>query len=276
MIKLKKYHSLGNDYWVLHPKDAPEVPNAQWIQKLCHRHFGLGSDGLLYGPLDDQYTIRIFNPDGSEAEKSGNGCRIFARYLYDAGLFQANQSYTLSTPGGPVNIILTERGESVRVGMGHVSFSSSQIPMLGPERLVLNETLIINDERIIINAASVGNPHCVYFANTPLNRQWIEAFGPKIENHPFFPNRTNVQVAYIKDKKTLQIEIWERGAGYTLASGSSATATAAIAYKLGYIESKVTVMMPGGNLFVEIMPDYFVTQTGPVTYIGSAEYISFF
>lgn len=163
-IIFSKYHALGNDYIIINPDDIPlNGLDADEVKRICHRNFGVGSDGILLGPLDSSegdFGLRIYNPDGSEAEKSGNGLRIFSRYLWDKGLVQ-EMPFTILTDGGLVKSQIFENGRVVRVDMGKVSFLSDRIPVRGPQREVINEKITVNDENLIFNAATVGNPHCV-------------------------------------------------------------------------------------------------------------------
>ena len=264
-MKFSKYHALGNDYIVIQPEDFITVINVDVIRLICHRHYGIGSDGLLLGPFDSNicdYGLRIFNPDGSEAEKSGNGLRIFARYIVDKAL--GNQvGFTVETPGGKVYCEVSDDGLSVKVEMGMVSFNSEDIPVAGPSRDVLNEALSIDGHMLQYCAATVGNPHCVVFSEAPSPEQ-TRHFGPIIEVDSRFPQRTNVQFMKVVDRNSIQIEIWERGAGYTLASGSSSTAAAAVAYRLGLCDSEITVHMPGGKIDITFGDGFAATMTGPV------------
>ncbi len=268
-IRFSKYHALGNDYLILDPKDIDQIPQSQVIERICHRNFGLGSDGILWGPgaTDEaDFSLRIFNPDGSEAEKSGNGLRIFARYLFDTGKV-GTEPFTVLTPGGKVTCEISDDGQTIAVEMGRVSFDSTVIPVNGPSREVLNETLEVAGESLHFYAATVGNPHCVVpVAST--SAEECRRLGPLLERHPLFPNRTNVQFLEIIDRNAIRIEIWERGAGYTLASGSSSSAAAAVAHKMGACDADITVHMPGGTIGIQISPDYSITMTGPTTRVG--------
>lgn len=268
-MNFHKYHGLGNDYIVLDPAEFGDMPGPERIRRICHRNCGIGSDGILFGPFEnssDAMEVGIFNPDGSEAEKSGNGLRIFARYLYDRGLV-GEKPFVIVTRGGKVTAKVTDSGGTVSVEMGSVSFSSSRIPVSGQDREVINETLQINDETITFCAATIGNPHCV-IVKSDISPEETRRLGPDIETHNLFPNRTNVQFVRIIDRENIAVEIWERGAGYTLASGSSASAAAAVARRLGFCDNSVTVHMAGGKLDIQISPDYFIVMTGPVTRIA--------
>ena len=265
-IQFSKYHGLGNDYIVLDPADIPISMTPESIQRICHRNFGVGSDGILLGPSDGKacdFAVQIFNPDGSEAEKSGNGLRIFSRYLWDKGLVKA-YPFTISTLGGPVTSQIMGNGENISVDMGAVSFRSDKIPVEGPPRDVLNETMEIETETFNYCCATIGNPHCVILKDE-ISPEETHRFGPIIETDVRFPNRTNVQFMTIIDRANIQIEIWERGAGYTLASGSSGSASAAVAFKLGLCDSNIAVHMPGGKIDIVLSEDFSVQMTGPVT-----------
>lgn len=261
----RKYHGLGNDYLVIDPRvyDVDLTPDA--IRLICDRHFGIGADGILYGPLKGQggWKVRIFNPDGSEAEKSGNGLRIFARYLYEKK-YVNEKHFSIETLGGIVEAqIENDAANLVRIKMGRITFISTEIPVNGKHREVVNEELEIKGTKYKVTCLSIGNPHCV-IPMDDMSEQKARELGPLVENHELFPNRINMQLLKVIDRATIEIQIWERGAGYTLASGSSSCAAAAAANRLGFVDGKVTVKMPGGNLFVEIGKDYETHLTGEV------------
>lgn len=263
-MRFVKYHALGNDYLVMPPT---KLDKSQ-IGRICHRNYGVGSDGILLGPFDSEtcdFRLRIFNPDGSEAEKSGNGLRIFSRYLWDDGLVR-DAPFSVETLGGVVTCQVGAGGTEVTVEMGKVSFDGSRIPVRGEAREVLRERMQVDEREFEYCVATVGNPHCIVLCDdsTP---ELARHYGPLIENEARFPNRTNVQFMQVLDRNNIRIEIWERGAGYTLASGSSSTAAAATAYKLGLCNADVRVHMPGGELKIHIAPDFAATMKGPVTRI---------
>lgn len=266
-MNFTKYHALGNDYIVLDPTDFPDwtVPSPEQIRVICHRNFGIGSDGILWGPLPSDvgdFALRIFNPDGSEAEKSGNGLRIFSRYLWDRRLVDKS-AFSIETPGGRVESRLQDNARLITVAMGRVSFDSTKIPVAGAPRDVINEHIRAGDREFVFCAATIGNPHCVV-PLAEMDANMAKRYGPLLENHPLFPHRTNVQFLAVRDRQNIAIEIWERGAGYTLASGSSSSAAAAVAHRLGLVDDRVTVHMPGGTLLIEISPDYDIMMTGTV------------
>ena len=268
-MRYYKYHALGNDYLVLDPEDAPTPPKREEIKVICHRNFGLGSDGILFGPEKNEgadFGLRIFNPDGSEAEKSGNGLRIFSRYLLDRGRV-SDKPFTVATPGGIVTCEIREGGNSITVAMGKVSFHSNEIPVSGQPREVIEENIEIGGDNYQFSAATIGNPHCVLLL-PEISEEMAKRLGPLLETHAMFPNRANVQLLKILDRSNIQIEIWERGAGYTLASGSSSSAAAAVARKLDKINPEVVVHMPGGDISIYISDDYAITMTGSATRVG--------
>jgi diaminopimelate epimerase len=266
-MRFHKYHALGNDYLVLNPADFPgwTAPSVDQIRVICHRNFGVGSDGILWGPLPSargRFGLRIFNPDGSEAEKSGNGLRIFSRYLWDQRLAK-EPTFTIDTPGGVVQSVIKDEGRLITVEMGKVSFNSAKIPVLGPPREVINERITVQGRDFSYCAATIGNPHCV-LPLAEISAELARQYGPDLEVHPNFPKRTNVQFLQVLDRNNIRIEIWERGAGYTLASGSSSSAAAAVAHRLELVDRNVTVHMPGGAIGIEIDDGYSIRMTGAV------------
>lgn len=261
-----KSHALGNDYIVLDPKSLTFPLTPDTIRLICDRHLGIGSDGILAHVPSQRadFGLRIYNPDGSEAEKSGNGLRIFGRYLHDHGLARSPE-FTVETPGGIVKVTLhlnAGRVERITVDMGTATFRSDRIPVAGPPRDVVNEYVDVDGQRLTITAVSVGNPHCVVFV-PQLAEVDLPRLGPLLERHPLFPNRTNVQFAEVQSRDRIAILIWERGAGETLASGSSACAVAAAAVRKGLVGRDLTIAMQGGDLRVSIAADWSIRMSGP-------------
>ncbi|NJM20667.1 MAG: diaminopimelate epimerase [Richelia sp. RM2_1_2] len=268
-MKYFKYHAIGNDYIVINSEDVHTTLTSEQIKKICHRNFGIGSDGILFGPLKSdkgQFLLRIFNPDGSEAEKSGNGLRIFSRYLWDMELVK-EEAFSIETLGGLVNSAVLDNGKTVSVEMGKVSFWSDEIPVTGERREVISENITVENKTFKFCAATIGNPHCV-IPLTEITPELAKQYGYLIETHKFFPNRINVQFMKVLDRENIQLEIWERGAGYTLASGSSSSAAAAVARRLNLCDSSVTVHMPGGMILIEIGENYSIQMTGSVTKVA--------
>lgn len=268
-----KSHGLGNEYISLDQENIDFELTHERIVKLCDVHFGIGTDGILLKVpgRNADFGLRIFNPDGSEAEKSGNGLRIFSKYLYDYG-FTTNNEFTVETPGGIVNANVIEKcnGKAfmIRVDMGKANFRSREIPVNWSKEECFNEPLIIEDKTFMIHCVSVGNPHCVVLRDD-LDEKEIRYYGPKIENHPMFPNRINVQFVKPVSRSEVQALIWERGAGYTLASGSSSCAVASVMVKKGLTDRAVSIKMPGGKLEIGIKPDWNIRMTGEVREIAS-------
>jgi diaminopimelate epimerase len=281
-VRFRKYQGLGNDYIVLERDDlpglgltdaglteadavVPGLPTAL-VQRICDRHFGVGSDGILVeddAPEPGQIALRILNPDGSEAEKSGNGLRIFSRYLWDEGRV-GEEPFSVVTRGGTVRCQVRHAGRTVFVEMGTARFDSQLVPVLGPRREVVGEEIEAGGERLRVTAVTMGNPHCVVHVDE-VTAELARRLGPALENHRLFPTRTNVQFCRVLGPRRIQIEIWERGAGYTLASGSSSCAAAAASVRLGYCSpGDVTVVMPGGTLEIVVGEDYAMTMLGPV------------
>lgn len=269
-IELSKYHGLGNDYLVFDPQKITIELNPKQIKLICDPHFGVGSDGILYGPIfkDNNIWLRIFNPDGSEAEKSGNGIRIFSKYLKDAG-YVTSQSFILNTAGGAVGAeYLDANGDVLKVMMGKTTYRSKDIPVTGEDRQVIDETMIFNGQAYQVTCLSIGNPHCV-IPMDKINKDIACKLGYYVENSANFPHRINMQLLKVVDRHNIEIQIYERGAGYTLASGSSSCAAASAAYKLGLVDNHITVHMPGGTLQIDIQADESVAMTGRVSSIGT-------
>lgn len=250
-------HGLGNDYLVMDAQRIGFRLTPERIRAICHRNTGVGSDGILLNVpakgTGADFALRILNPDGSEAEKSGNGLRIFSKFLYDHG-YTRKTEFTVHTLGGVVRSqLILRRGRcvAVRVEMG---------------KAVIDRALTrleVEGQTLEVTSLSVGNPHCVTIVED-LAKVDLMKLGPLIENHPAFPNRTNVQFAQVLDRNHVRALIWERGAGHTLASGSSSCAVAVACYDKGLVDGSVTVQMEGGNLTIEVDKSLNLVMTGPV------------
>lgn len=268
-----KSHGLGNEYIVFDGQDIDFQINTATIQKICNIHYGIGSDGILLKvpSLKANFGLRIFNPDGSEAEKSGNGIRIFSKYLFDYG-FASNQRFSIETPGGIVTSEIIEeinaRAFMIKVDMGKAMFRSANIPVSFNKEECFGERLTIKDKNYLIHCVSVGNPHCTVLVDK-LDEQEIKTYGPLIETHPMFPNRINVQFAKVLSPSLVEILIWERGAGYTMASGSSSSAVASVMVKKGLTNRDIMVKMPGGTLQLSVDEQWNIKMTGEVREIAS-------
>ncbi|PUA29996.1 MAG: diaminopimelate epimerase [Cellvibrio sp. 79] len=275
-MKFTKYHALGNDYIVVDPADVSSALTFDQISALCDRHYGFGSDGVLFGPLKSDagdFALQIFNPDGGEAEKSGNGLRIFCRYLWDQQLV-GGEKFTVETKGGIVSAVVHAEGKSVSVAMGKVRFTHEH----DGEPEIAAKKVMVDQQSFAFYPANVSNPHCVILVDEPTPGM-AKKLGPVIENDGQFKNRTNVQFLKIIDRNNIRIEIWERGAGYTLASGSSSTASAAVAFALGFCDSQIAVHMPGGVIEISLDNQFLATMKGAVCKIGegnlSAEAVNY-
>ncbi|ALA56959.1 diaminopimelate epimerase [Nitrospira moscoviensis] len=268
-------HGLGNDYIVMDPTELSFQLTPSNIKAICDRNWGLGSDGILalVPSKKADFGLRIFNPDGSEAEKSGNGLRIFARYLHATGKTK-KKHFTVDTKGGLVTIDLhvDRHGDAsaVTVEMGRATFKPEALPCTLSAGELIQQPIEAADRKLSFTGVSVGNPHCVVFkpAGEPWSREDLLTLGPALEHHTLFPRRTNVQLAVPTGPKEISILIWERGAGETQASGSSSCAAASAAVRLGLVKSPVTVKMPGGTLNIEVAPDFSLTMKGPVAEVA--------
>src|SRR3989449_8114694 len=267
-IDLIKYQALGNDYLVL-DLPGPVDQLVPLLPRLCDRFRGLGSDGLLvFDP--NAMTVRIFNPDGSEAQKSGNGLRITAAHaVLEHGAADEFQLLTIDRANA-VRVLARNGAEIVsELDIGRPSFRAADLPARfdgEPDRV----TLDIPAGRIEAMLVSVGNPHCVVFGE-PVTKERCLELGPQIENHPAFPERTNVQLFEVIDRARARVEIWERGAGYTLASGTSASAVAAACMRAGLVDDRVVIQMPGGALEIHRTTSGNLIQSGPARRVYRAQ-----
>jgi diaminopimelate epimerase len=268
-----KSHGLGNEYIVLDQSAIDFEMTPDRIIRLCNIHVGIGSDGILLKVPTGKanFGLRILNPDGSEAEKSGNGLRIFAKYLYDYG-FTEQLHFTIDTLGGVVtaHILELKQGKAfmIRIDMGKANFMADEIPVSVAGKECFGDTLMLEGHQYTIHCVSVGNPHCVVLRDQ-LDEAEIRKIGPLIENHPMFPNRINVQFAKVVSGDVVDALIWERGAGFTMASGSSSSAIAAVLVKKGLINRNVSIRMPGGTLKIEVDEAWEIRLTGEVREIAS-------
>jgi len=273
-----KGHGLGNDYIALDPAKLSFKLTPKTIRALCDRNWGIGSDGILalVPSKKANFGLRIFNPDGSEAEKSGNGLRIFGCYLYHTK-HTRKKHLTVETKGGLVEIHLELNGHGLvggaTVDMGRAVFQPIALPCTLRVPELIQQPVKAAEQSLRFTGVSVGNPHCVVFKKREEHwtREELLEIGPELENHTIFPKRTNVQLAVPIGPKAISILIWERGAGETQASGSSACAAACAGVRLGLVKSPVTVKAPGGTLEITVDPQYNVTMKGPVTEVARGE-----
>jgi diaminopimelate epimerase len=252
-MKLSKWHALGNDYLLVEPGELPAPLTPSGVRRLCDYHYGVGSDGLLEITAVEGATadVRIWNPDGSTAELSGNGARIVAAWF-------ARRS-------GEAHVIVRVAGRRLpaEVRDEEVVLEVGQVEVGDPEEIDLG------DERVELIPVSVGNPHAV-LRREP-ERGELRRIGPRIERHIRFPERTNVQLVRVDGEHELTVGVWERGAGETLSSGSSAVAAAAAAVTQSWCQSPVRVRLPGGDLIVELDGERHALLTGPAEQICTIE-----
>jgi len=275
MTDFVKYHALGNDYIVVDPNHVQFLPTAESVRLLCDRHFGIGGDGVLLGPLSragpgPRVDLRIFNSDGSECEKSGNGIRMFA--LYVAEHYLDDQEFTVHTSAGDSRVEICDAARGVvRVEMGVPSFDAADVPVRGLSGPAIAWPLMLEGRSLTVTSVNVGNPHTVVPLEE-ISAALAHELGPKIARHPRFPDGSNVQLLRVIDRATIQLEIWERGAGYTLASGSSSCAAASAARALDLVDDRVRVLMPGGELEIALAGDGAVTMTGAAEQVATGEF----
>lgn len=268
-ITMMKYQGLGNDYLILDPNKNRIQLQGKKIALMCQRGFGLGADGVLYGPVEinGKMGVHIYNSDGSESAISGNGVRIFAKYLMDQE-YVSEQKFSIETLSGSIEVeCLNSRATEFRVNMGKASFISREIPVTGEVREVINEPFTFNGKEYKATCLTVGNPHCIIFADK-VTPEMAKELGPYVENADQFPERMNLQICHQIDKGNLDIEIWERGSGYTKASGTGSCAAAIAAHRLGLVEDRINVNQPGGMIQIDIKEDGTIYMTGSVGYIA--------
>lgn len=273
-----KAHALGNDYLVIDHSDLEVELTPAVVRLICDRHQGMGSDGVLIrvDAAEADFGIRTLNPDGSEAEKSGNGLRIFAAYLYEQGAIESGSRFSVETRGGRVYMEVISAAPDgvflVEVEMGRASFRSAAVGWQGPDREVSGEILELpGGDRVAIDTVSIGNPHCVCFEDDLIPDD-MRRRAPQISTHPWFAHGVNVEFARPTGAAEVEAFVWERGAGETLASGSGACAIAAAAVRRGLVQQRsLQVKMPGGALQVTVGEDWEIVLRGPVETIFRAE-----
>ncbi len=267
-----KSHGLGNEYVVFDSLEINFPINEDSIKRICNIHYGIGSDGilLLVPSSKADFGFRVFNPDASEAEKSGNGLRIFCKFLFDYKYTDKKQ-FSVETKGGVIQALINEthngKASLITIDLGRVSFKCSEIPVNLDQDECIDFPLKIEDKIFNINCVSVGNPHCMVICDK-LDEKEVLKYGPSIENHPIFPNRTNVQFVKVISDKEVEILIWERGAGFTMASGSSSSAVASMMLKKSLTGNDVTIKMPGGNIKINIDKNWEIKLCGEVRQIA--------
>ena len=272
-MKFWKMHGLGNDYVVIDNRSAKigDREAAALALKLCERRFSVGADGILYvsNSAVADVKMRIFNADGSEAEMCGNGIRCFVKYCYENGIARKSELIVETLAGNKRTWLTVEDCviQSVMVDMGVPVLERSKIPMVGQGTCV-NETLQVDGEAYKATCLSVGNPHCVIFVDA-VDDFPVERVGSKIENHPFFPKRTNVEFAQVLSESEVKVRVWERGCGETLACGTGACATVVAGKLRKKLGGKVRVHLLGGDLEVEYAERLFLNGAAEKAFEGT-------
>ena len=269
-----KSHGLGNCYIVIDSDKIDFELTDERVIRICDLHFGVGSNGILLKVPSEiaDFGLKIYNTDASIAENCGNGLRIFSKFLHDYG-YLTSDKFTVDILGRLIHCEILEKNAEgkaikVRVDMGKANFVAKQVPVNFPKEECINEPVTFGGKEFRINCVSVGNPHCVVFRDE-LNQEELLKYGPIIETDKMFPNRTNVQFAHVVNRNLVEIKIWERGVGNTLASGSSSCAVASAMRKNNLVDKDVTIRMPGGELQISIDEEWNIKMTGPVEEICS-------
>lgn len=269
-MNFTKMHGLGNDFIVVAGEKELPTEASELAIRLCSRFFGIGADGLVYILPSDiaDYKMRIINSDGSESEQCGNAVRCVAKYIYDHGMVDSSaRDLTIETIGaGAQKVQLTvdnNRVTAVRVDMGEPILKGTEVPTLVDQEVVLNHPIEVEGVEFRFTAVSMGNPHCVIYVDDAAKFD-LNAWGPKLEVHPMFPRRVNVEFATVKSRDYMDMRVWERGAGPTLACGTGACATLVSSVLNGLSDRTATVSLKGGDLFIEWSEaDNHVYMTGP-------------
>ena len=278
MADFYKYQALGNDYLVINPSECCLQLTPHMVRTICSRHYGIGADGILLGPLSDsleqKIVLKIYNSDGSEAEKSGNGLRIFAWFLYEHR-YVNDLCFLINTSLEKVTIKIIDVVEKlIEVDMGIPNFYARIAASKVGLDEIIDQQYQFGTDCCRITFVSVGNPHCVVYGQA-INKDLACRLGPLIEQSPLFPEKVNVQFLEVVSKSEINIQIWERGSGYTLASGSSSCAAVVSAYKMGLVGNDVIVNMPGGKLRVTLVKGS-VHLIGPVASVMEGNFTTDF
>jgi diaminopimelate epimerase len=264
LVNFYKLEGTGNDFILLDSRNSGFVPKKNSVVAWCDRRFGIGGDGVLVllkpGSKEADFKMRILNSDGSEAEMCGNGIRCLARYVFDHKLSEKNL-LAVDTLAGLVRV--EKIGAQFRVAMARPEFDPRKIPVKSKEP-VINKKFKFDGKEYKITCLSMGNPHCVIVVKD-VSKIALDEIGPKIERHPMFPKRVNVEFVQVVSKGRLKMRVWERGAGETLACGTGACAALAACNRLGLVAKKALINLPGGDLFIEW--DDVCRLTGPARFV---------
>ena len=276
-MKFTKMHGCGNDYVYINGFEQAADDPAALAPLVSDRHFGVGGDGLVLILPSNRADVRMrmFNPDGSEAEMCGNAIRCVAKYVIDRGMV-AGPQVNIETGAGVLHLLATVANgdvKAVRVNMGSPRLERSDIPMLGPPGRVLCEPLDLDGRSLTVSCLSMGNPHTVIRLDVDPKDYPVTELGPKIETHPAFPARTNVEFIQILSPTEVRQRTWERGAGETLACGTGASAVAVACALNEWTGRRLRVHLPGGDLDIEWADDDCVYMTGPAVEVFSGEMV---
>jgi len=284
-MKFTKVQGSGNDF-VLLEADESKRDWSRLAIAMCDRHFGIGADGLLLVLPSNKadFKMRMFDPDGSEAEACGNGLRCLVKYVLEKGLFSKTASQMMvETIAGIRKVKLEGAGgriANIEVSMGEPKFGAGDIPLViepGGElvdiKKMLGYPVTIENTKLLLNLVSMGNPHAVYLWQHPISEFPLSRLGPKVENLPVFPSRINFEVARVVSRHKIEARVWERGAGETLACGSGACAIAVAARLHGHIDNKVDIKLPGGVLGVDWNGAGEIFLSGPAEIVFNGEWI---
>lgn len=277
-MKFTKMHGLGNDFILVLseqglPERAPEL-----ARQMCSRHFGIGGDGLVFVLPSERADVmmRIFNADGSEAEQCGNAIRCVAKFAYDRGIAKRTELAVETIGAGVQNVTVTladGKVDAVRVDMGEPVLDGSKVPTALHKPQIIREPIAVKDREFLFTAVSMGNPHCVIEVEDAA-RFDVETWGPLLENHPWFPNRTNVEFITVKARDEVDMRVWERGAGITLACGTGACAAVVASSLAGKTGRSAVVHLPGGDLHIDWSEqDNHVYMTGPAREVFAGEWM---
>lgn len=281
-MRFTKMHGLGNDYVVLGFDKPASQPFEKWSPVLCDRYRGVGADGLLIvePSKSADFRMRIFNSDGSEAEMCGNGIRCATKHFLDVFKPEwkrdASRDVNVETKSGLRTVrVRCEGGEAaaMTVNMGAPILKPEQIPVNAPGDRVLKHPVDVDGRNHLLTCVSMGNPHAIMFYDEDVRDIDITVLGAKLEKHPIFPNKTNVEFANVLSRNEIRLRVFERGVGPTLACGTGACATVVAANLAGLADRKAVVHQPGGDLEIEWTEDGAVLMTGPAATVFTGEWL---
>lgn len=280
-MKFTKMQGAGNDFVMLKP-DKTDADWSQLAQRMCDRHFGIGADGIILALPSNvaDVRMRIFNPDGSEAETCGNGLRCLAKYSVMNNIVQpGSKELAVETIPGVRRIRLAYQGKDltrIQVGIGIPRFEAKNIPVkvdpVGLKEPILDYPIQIDSQKLNLSFVSMGNPHAVFFINQEVKDFPLTEIGPKVENNSIFPRRINFEIARVINRAKIEMRVWERGAGETLACGTGACAVAVAARLHNYIEDKVDIILSGGTLNIEWDGKGEVLMSGPAEVVFTGDW----